>query len=76
MCEPSTRRGVCTLSTRGGVHTVGAATPVPLDKQVREREGGVGCVISMQFYRFNRVHALAGGCRACRVWKVGAILPL
>ena len=76
LCVSQARVVASVLSPLEGGHTAGAATPVPLDKQVGEREGGVGGVISMQFCRFNRVHALAGGCRACRVGKVGAILPL
>ena len=47
MCEPSTRRGVRTLSTAlEGGHTGGAARPVPLDKQVgKEKVGGVYAVL-------------------------------
>ena len=37
MCEPSTVVA-SVLSPLEGGHTVGAATPVPLDKQVGERE--------------------------------------
>ena len=47
------------LSPLEGGHTVGAVSPVPLDKQVGEREGGVGHAV----LPFNRVHALAGGWR-------------
>ena len=45
LCVSRARAVASVLSPLEGGHTVGAVSPVPLDKQVGEREGGVGYAV-------------------------------